>query len=94
MTKSTRLDEALMTAKIVTKFIARRSVSATVVTLIHHNTPTYNKAQKAQLYVGGAVIGEMVAAKASDHVGARFDSAVRVIKMTHKKLEDAASEND
>lgn len=82
----------LKTAKVVVKFVARRSVSTTVATIIHQNTKSEDARTRAQLTVGGFVLGEMVAAKTNEFVSDRFDSYVKLARETKEKVDAAKAE--
>lgn len=61
-------------SRIASKIVANLAagcVSATVVSLIHQNTTTYNKRQTVQLYIGAYVVGAMFADKAEEYVTAK-----------------------
>lgn len=66
-------------SKIVAN-IAAGAVSATVVSLIHQNTTTYNKRQTVQLYVGAYVVGAMVADKAEEYVTAKVQPTFQALQ--------------
>lgn len=74
-----KLTKTEIAKKIVTWTVGG-AVSGVVVTLIHANTPTYNKTQKVKLYIGAYVIGAMVADKAVDWTADQFDSIVSAFK--------------
>lgn len=68
-----------MTKKVV-RFVAVRTVSGTVVTLVHQNVETFSKSQKASLYVGAYLVASMVADKAWDHLEAEIDEVIDIFR--------------
>lgn len=58
-------------SRIASKLVANLAagaVSSVVVSIIHQNTTTYNRGQKAKLYIGAYVLGAMAADKAAVYV--------------------------
>jgi hypothetical protein len=67
-------------AKRVAKFVTTRTVSGTVVSLIHQNTTTYSVPQKVSLYIGAFLVGSMVADNAWDHTEKQIDDLTKAFK--------------
>lgn len=94
MTKNEKTERYLKNAKTIVKFVAGRSVSVTVATIVHQNVTTETKAQKAQVAVGAYVVSEMVAAKTRDYVGDRFDVWSTAFRESWRIVKEAESENN
>lgn len=74
-------------AKGIARAVVKYSVSGVVVTAIHNITPTYDKKQKAQLYIGAYVVGSMVADKAEEHIDSQIDALVEAIETIKGKAK-------
>jgi hypothetical protein len=66
----------LKTFKKIVKWIVGLSTMFTVKNVIENNTTPENRRQKAEVWVGSAAIGQVVAAKTEAHAGAFIDSIV------------------
>lgn len=77
---SPKTESRIQTAKKVVKFVSVKSVSATVVTIIHQNTETFSKSQKAQLYIGAFLVSNMVADQVWDHTEAKINDIIEAIR--------------
>lgn len=89
-----KFDKGVKTTKRVAQFIAKRSVSATMVTLVHQNTKTFNNAQKAQLYIGAYLVGSKVADVCWDEASKKFDDAVQFIKTLKADYDEESNDKD
>ena len=87
---SPKTESRINTTKRVVRFAAVKSVSGAVVTVLHQNTETFNKLQKAQLYIGAYLVANMVADKAWDHLEAQIDDVIDVFRPKDEdtKFED------
>jgi hypothetical protein len=72
--------DKIQIAKKVIRLIVTTSVSGTIVTMIHAGTPTSSKLQKAKLYIGAIVVGQLVADKAGDWTDAQIEAIVKAYK--------------
>jgi hypothetical protein len=82
------MDARFITKKITTLVIGT-SVSGTVVTLIHANTPTFKTSQKAKLYIGAAVLGMMITEKAEEWTDKKVDAIFDWYETTFKTTESS-----
>lgn len=72
-------------AKEITSFVVGHSVGAVIVTNIHQNTTPITPRQKAQLYIGAFVIGQMVTEKAHAYTDQKIDEFITWWKEDVKK---------
>lgn len=77
---SNKTESRIKMTKKVVRFVAVRTVSGTVVTLVHQNVETFSKSQKASLYVGAYLVASMVADKAWDHLEAEIDEIIDIFR--------------
>lgn len=78
--------------KTVVSYGVKYCVSGTIITLVHYNTPTFSKSQKAQLYVGAAVVGWMVSDAAADYVSQEIDDIFAIFEKSETETDDTEQE--
>lgn len=74
------MDDKIKIAKGIVKFVAARSVGATIIKVLKNNVPTANRIEEIQLIVGSYVIGGMVTDRAVDWTGYKFDEALEALE--------------
>ena len=77
---SNKTESRIQTTKKVVRFVAVKSITGTVVTVLHQNIETFSKTQKVQLYIGAALVANVVADKAWDHFEAQIDELIDVFR--------------
>ena len=94
-----KLDEIKRTSKTqiarkITTMVIRHCVSAVCATTAKKYVPVENKKQQLQVSIGAYAIGGMVADRAVDWAGAKFDEIVDSVKSLSKKLDELAENSE
>lgn len=79
--------------KTVIKVIVKTSVSGTCITLIHAATPTCTKTQKVKLYIGAAVMANMLADNCADWAYEKFVATLAAVKDLLPKRNDSSAKS-
>lgn len=92
MTETTtpETNNKLVIAKKIARFVAVRSVSGVVVTVIHQNVSVASKPAKVQLYIGAFLLGSMAADAAWDHAEQQIDEVVTAVREARAQSKDTA----
>lgn len=67
-------------AKAATRFVVKRSVATCIATAITAVVPVETKREKAQVFIGSYVLGEMAAEHAGAYANQEFEKAVDLVR--------------
>ena len=81
-------------AKTVATMTVHHCVAAVVVTIAHNLMPTTTKTQKVKLYIAARVVSGMVADKASDRIGQKFDTIEAFVREVNNKTKADETSTD
>lgn len=79
-TKDEIMNDKIMLAKAVTKFVASKSVGMVVANVVKNHVTTANKIEEIQVIVGAYVLAGMVADRALAWTDGKFDETIEAVQ--------------